>query len=464
MPVRPLILLEFNELSPPLMDRFIAQGLLPNFARLRAESASYVTDAGEDPPRLNPWIQWVTLHSGQSFAEHGVFHLGDAANRKVPMIWDDVGAAGHESWVCGSMNVAVGPDFKGWLLPDPWDATTAAKPAELDAYVKLVRAYVLGNTSSKRPVTLGTIARFLAFMAGHGLSAGTVWRTLRQLVSERFNDSSWKRASILDLLQFDLFRSVYRRRKPVLSTLFFNSTAHYQHAFWRNMQPEIFSIKPSEAEQKSRANAVLFGYQSMDRLVGEVFEIAGPDTVIAFATALSQQPCLSWEGDGGKTFYKPHDPRRVLEFAGIDPSTCRVEPVMSEQFHLRFGDEVSAARAKQQLDAVKLDSGKAVFGSRLEGANIFTGCAIFGDLPGGVRISSGAKTADFNELFYQIEAIKSGMHHRDGLLWIRVPGRQAQVHPGKLPLTDVKATLLESMNLASARKPVAAAATLRAAS
>jgi hypothetical protein len=58
-----VIVLEFNELTPALVDRFIAQGHLPNFARLRAESIVAVTDAEETFPTLEPWIQWVTVHT-----------------------------------------------------------------------------------------------------------------------------------------------------------------------------------------------------------------------------------------------------------------------------------------------------------------------------------------------------------------------------------------------------------------
>jgi hypothetical protein len=72
--------------------------------------AVFVTDAGEDPPALNPWIQWVTLHSGRSFAEHGVFHLGDAPSSSTPMLWDSVCAEGHTAWICG-MNISVKPGF-----------------------------------------------------------------------------------------------------------------------------------------------------------------------------------------------------------------------------------------------------------------------------------------------------------------------------------------------------------------
>ena len=74
---RPVLMLEFNELSPELMHRFITEGHLPNFKRLSDESLVYVTDAQEAQEVLEPWIQWVTVHTGLSYEEHGVFLLGD---------------------------------------------------------------------------------------------------------------------------------------------------------------------------------------------------------------------------------------------------------------------------------------------------------------------------------------------------------------------------------------------------
>ena len=65
-----VILLEFNELSPTLMHRFINQGHLPNFKRFSEESAVYLTEAEERSPYLDPWIQWITVHTGLNFREH----------------------------------------------------------------------------------------------------------------------------------------------------------------------------------------------------------------------------------------------------------------------------------------------------------------------------------------------------------------------------------------------------------
>ena len=53
-----LILLEFNELTPALLERFMSEGRLPNFKRLYEESMVYTTDAEESGDTLNPWVQW----------------------------------------------------------------------------------------------------------------------------------------------------------------------------------------------------------------------------------------------------------------------------------------------------------------------------------------------------------------------------------------------------------------------
>ena len=81
---RPVIVLEFNELTPALMERFIAGGHLPAFSRLRSQSVACVTDSEEVAPNLEPWIQWVTVHTGRSYQEHGVFQLGDGPTGQGP--------------------------------------------------------------------------------------------------------------------------------------------------------------------------------------------------------------------------------------------------------------------------------------------------------------------------------------------------------------------------------------------
>jgi len=85
---RSVVLLEFNELSPKLINGFMAQGELPNFRRMRDQSRVMVSDAQEAPPNLEPWVQWVTVHSGLSYDQHGIFHLGDGHRLDRKCFWD----------------------------------------------------------------------------------------------------------------------------------------------------------------------------------------------------------------------------------------------------------------------------------------------------------------------------------------------------------------------------------------
>ena len=160
--------------------------------------------------------------------------------------------------------------------------------------------------------------RFLKFMVTHGLSAGTVRSILAQLWSERrTGKGKWKRATILDKLQRDVFLHYFRKLRPAFSTFFLNSTAHFQHAHWRNMDPEPFKIKPTDDDQAEYQHAVRYGYEEMDRVVGDIVAAAPANAVIIMATALSQQPCLIYEDIGGKTFYRARTFEPLIQFAGI---------------------------------------------------------------------------------------------------------------------------------------------------
>jgi Type I phosphodiesterase / nucleotide pyrophosphatase len=446
-PERSVIVLEFNELSPRLIAQFMDAGALPNFQRLHREACTYVTDAEEEAPCLEPWIQWITVHTGLSYGEHGVFDLGDGHKLAAPRVWDLASAFDRRVLVCGSMNIGYRQPINGVVLPDPWSVGIAPQPAELRPYYDFVRRMVHEYTRGDVPVSASEQARFLTFMLTHGLSTGTVRAIAAQLVAERRGTSRWKRVTILDRLQWDLFRWYYRRERPQLATFFINSTAHLQHAYWRNMDPAAFTIKPSAGEQAEYSSAVLYGYQQMDRLVGDSLQLAGPNTTVVLCTALSQQPCLTYEAIGGKTFYKPCDADRLFRFAGVT-HRYQYAPLMSEEFHVYVDSEEAARDTVARLTGLRVD-GRPVIRARSSGRDVFGGCGIFEPVSGAARLEVPGtdRTARFLDLFYGVDTKKSGMHHPDGLLWIRTPSRRHVVRAEHVPLRAVAPTILGLLGL-----------------
>lgn len=336
-------------------------------------------------------------------------------------------------------------------MPDFWSTKITPNSAELMPYFRFVQKQVQEHTNDSVALSRGDYLRFLAFMSSHGLSLQTINAIIQQLIREKIAAKyRWQRATIADKLQFDLFRWYYQKLKPQFSTFFINSTAHFQHMYWRNMEPDQFQVKPSTTEQIEYEKAILFGYQEMDKLIGGFLKMLDSNTTLILSTALSQQPCLTYENIGGKRLYRPRKFEKILEFAGIN-SKFVCTPVMAEEFHIRFENNQDATEAEENLLALQVNQ-RPMMRLRRTGNDIFGGCGIFDELPNDATLTivNSDKSIPFFKLLYQIEEIKSGMHHPDGILWIRKPDCQHSVHQQKVSLLAIAPTILELLGVSKA--------------
>lgn len=444
-----LLVLEFNELCPALLDRWMAEGVLPNFRKLYEQCDVFVTNADvETPTTLEPWIQWYSIHSGLSYEQHRVFHLTEGPRAGHDDIFQILLRAQRTVASFASMNLAPFAAPGSAFVSDPWSENGDAFPAELNRYNRFVSHNVREYSNAAGGLGLGDYAKFLAFMAGHGLSAATVAQIIAQLASERLKDRKlgYKRVALLDRMQFDVFRDYYRRLQPDFATFFLNSTAHLQHSYWRHMEPEAFTVRPDADEKALYGEAIRFGYESMDRLLGEFLILAEREgAMLMFVTALSQQPFLRYEETGGQNFYRLHDVNAFLRRMGIDYR--QVDPTMTHQYMAQFASPELAQSARQRLEALRLESGRAIFG--FPGVNdadldsLYFGCQISTKIPGETSIIDDRRNTPipFKDLFYKIDAIKSGRHHPDGCLWIQT-GRHVR-HEAKPSILDILPTQLD---------------------
>ncbi len=450
-----VILLEFNELTPRLMARFIAEGHLPNFQRLHDESLVFVTDAQEEQRKLEPWIQWVTVHTGLSAQQHGIHNLDESYKLTQPAVWDLLCEAGYHIWICGSMNIKYRQPARGWILPDAWSSKVDPYPPDLQRYFRFVRANVQEHTNDRVPLSKAVYADFLKFMLTHGLSMDTVSAILSQIAKERSSNVRWKRATLLDKLQWDVFEWYQRKSRPDFSTFFLNSTAHFQHLYWRQLEPEKFRLPAGHASggapeaDREHVDAILFGYRQMDAIVAKALKLAANDTVVILSSALGQQPYLLAEETGGKRFHRPRDLSKFAAQVGLKGVTA-VTPVMSEQFHIEFDSPESARVGMERLRDASVE-GKPAFNIDYQpGAKGFlTGSAVFRPVPENTQLAMPkGDSLRFLEIFYLVnESLKSGMHHPHGIFWIRGLDRKHSVTPGTIPLRSVCPTILEMYGL-----------------
>lgn len=443
---RPIFVMEFNELCPSLLDRWMGEGKLPGFARLASRSDRFVTQAdAPEGPNLEPWIQWYSAHTGLAFDQHRVFHLTDGPRSDHQDIYRALMAEGRRVVSFASMNVkpfaVEGSVFAG----DPWSENGDAYPAELNIYNAFVSSNVREYSNAAKQPGLADYAKFLKFMALSGLKPATVAQIVQQLAREKLQDKrvSYKRVALLDALQFDVFAHYVDQSRPDFASFFLNSTAHLQHSYWRHMEPGGFKVRPDEAELAVYGDAILFGYQAMDRMIARLETLADRHGArLVFMTALSQQPFLKHEEKGGQHFYRLHDVEAM--FARLGVAYRQVDPTMTHQYLVTFVDEATETLARARLEALRLEDGRRVFGigkKTLEG--LYFGCELFTVIVPTTLLVDDATghSFPFKDLFYKIDAIKSGRHHTDGALWFRTG--TASVHAERVSLLDVYPTFLD---------------------
>lgn len=431
-----LILLEFNELCPGLLDRFMSAGLVPNFRKFYDSALIFTTDAMEEPEYLEPWIQWVTVHSGLSFGEHGIEHLGDGPKQPRKEIAEILSDAGVPVGVFGSMNTNY-TKLRGYHIADPWSRNVNAHPGWLRPYHEFVSRQVQESSRDGAALSATDMARFGWFIARHGLKPSTGLAVVQQLREERSEpELRWRRPCLLERLQYDVSLHLNRRLGIRFATLFCNSTAHFQHYYWRNMEPEIFEEPPSTHDHTTLGEAILAGYRAMDALLGRSLRDY-PDAVLVLCSALSQRPWV----DTSKCTYRPRSFDQFLAFAGIPDGTATVRPVMAEQFLLEFGSREAVDVAERQLRGLHLGDDPLMLVER-QGLELFVGCRINDAdcVERTVANRHDGVTIRFGDLLHLVHGRRSARHHPEGILWIRT-GRHA-VCPAKTPLTDIAPTIL----------------------
>lgn len=438
----PVLVLELNELCPPIIDKMMAAGELPNFKALHAKSDVRVT--WTDDEDLEPWVQWVTLHTGCKQEVHGAKELDEGYRIDLPRVWDRLGDRGYDSLIFGSMNSRRFSN-KVFLVPDPWSARIAPTDPAYKAFHEFIAFNVTEHTNARAKPSKKMVLDFVRFMVSRGLSVSTVMTAVRQLANEKTSgrDLKWRRALILDLLMWDVFEAEYRRRKPAFATFFANSTAFLQHRYWRHMQPEAYQVKPGEAEMASYSHAVEDSYRHMDRLIGRAMKLAGANGRIVLATALSQEANLRYEHIGGKFVYRPHSFEALNKFAG-GPAGATFEPVMTHQAWASFATREQAEAFEAALDGVQSNGVTVMEWKRAEN-RVFFWNRFISKIDDDMQLTNartGARVA-FTDLFALVGQVNNSQHNRGGAFWIQREDGKGRVHAEKLPLEQSCNLLLD---------------------
>jgi len=438
---RKVLLVEINEITWDLIDPFIADGKLPNFARLKREGTWGTPLSVDRPPQLDPWITWTTVYSGQTQDEHNVFFLQQPPQTiKAKRLWDRCADAGLTVGVYGSLCSWPPPRVNGFFVPDTFAPGPETWPPELSPIQTLNLTYTRSVRLPSDQDSFGFKVKLARNLIKLGLGPGTIARIVRQLLDERLHPKMrWKRVALQPLVNFAFFSRLYRRYRPQFATFHTNHVAHYQHTYWKAMQPDKFKpLETSREEIATFGSAIEYGYVTADRLLGRMIDLVDSDTVLIVASSMGQKPFQSTL-KGGKQIAQWRSLNALLDILGVR-STARAVATMSDEFVIYAADQPSRDRILQMLQSSYIDLPEQptfVCGSIDGAVRVNLKPYAIGAIKPSSKVhfpaAPGAPVKPYDEIIYNTGHLKSGCHDERGMIVFKGPG----IAPGvELPAYD----------------------------
>ena len=274
--MRRLILFELNEFNDALLKQAITAYQLPNLAKMVQLPHTFLaTEDTYESDFLEPWVQWVSLHTGVPAKQHQIKHLGDVPGLATPQIWEVLAERGVTTGVWGVLNGSRGKqvDKNLFFVRDPWTFSEQAYPQDLDRLIGLPR-YLATNRANISPARFALEAsRFLRVLVEPSVRKEFIRWAPRALVQTIRDRGAYAGYCLVEYISGLLFLERWRRYQPQFGVLFLNSLAHCQHYYWES--------QPLETNHKLR-----YCFEFLDRLVGALFaeaDSSGTELVITNA-------------------------------------------------------------------------------------------------------------------------------------------------------------------------------------
>lgn len=432
---RQVLVLELNELNFDAVDAYHSSGRLSYFRKLIDRHGLIRTGSEQRYELLEPWIQWVTAHTGMPYEQHRVFHLGDMAHADFEQVWERLERQGVRVGAVSPMNARCRVSAPSFFVPDPWTQTDVVGPEPLRRLHGAIREMVNENATSG--ASKSAVARVLEGALRY--SAVRNWPRYCDLAL-RGARRPWTRAMFLDLLLADVFVSQVRRARPDFATLFLNAAAHIQHHYLFNSPAYREAGRNPAWYVPPDVDPVLEVYELHERIVRQVVRTF-PTARVMLATGLHQEP------HGGATFYwRLRDHADFLRAIGAE--FTEVAPRMSRDFEVSCADAAQALATARRLRSCAAEDGTPIFEVTERGTRLFVMLTYPHEVTADAIVSHEAGRLERFGSHVAFVAIKNGRHNGTG--YLLDTGVRAAEAPTSMPLSDLFGRMISAVGIGAA--------------
>lgn len=410
----PVIVVQLNEINFDLVQQYLTTHSLPSLRRLLLDFERVETFAEPEYQNLEPWIQWVSAQTGRTFAEHGVFRLGDIVNQQAPQIFEVLERAGLKVGAISPMNARNELRTPAFFIPDPWTAT-ASDPSgfsrRLTAMLRqTVNENAAGKVSTQSKLTIAEAIVRTFRLRGTGSLLGLIAATRKR---------PWLKPLVLDQLIHLIHRKYLARSRPDVSFVFLNAGAHIQHHYFLNSPFSGSKHHNPTWYAPKDADPVLDMLRAYDVMLSDYLEMADRGKRLIVATGLTQVAY-----NRVKFYYRLKAHAQFMERIGV--KHLRVQPRMTRDFEISFSEREEAKSALHVLKGMKMLRDGAPLFNEIEdrGLSLFVTLTYPNEiLPGDKTVHPTGQQFDLHEEVAFV-AIKNGMHSGKGFAFLS-PGAVA---------------------------------------
>ena len=332
-----VLIIGLDALTPRLVEKWVAEDRLPNIGRFLKEGA---WGAMKSVPNRNSAPAWSTMVTGLNPGKHGIYWFTEddpenyeyrfinGSYRRGKAFWNVLSEEGQRVSV---MNVPVSfpaEEVNGFFVAGV-DSPSADDPRF--THPSELRKEVVEAAGGEYYVYPALARYVVGGQPDEGL--------------DRLHRSIDKRAAVAEHLMakepWDTFMVVFTESDVV------------KHFFWRHME------EPADGDPPAHRNAIRDTYEHLDRVVGELIERAGPDTVTVLVSdhGARQEDGLartlpSWLEQLGLLSYKATSGRmtaRSLVFNAVSKVFRRLERTLSPEYKHKLSRRMPWLRRRVEV-------------------------------------------------------------------------------------------------------------------
>lgn len=406
------MVVELNEFNLGLLKRAADSLNLAHLKRILSfRTGTTLADQEYEHQGLDPWVQWVSVHTESPSQEHGIIRLGDVPKLKKRQIWERIGEAGWTTGVWGVMNASRNNASNNlFFAADPWTFSEVPFPSELSSFLSLPTYFAKNYLDPSPWLMLKAALRtawYLLRKAPITQLSSDAWFLLRHILKVRSGTVFLFCA--YELLSARVFAKFRAQRRPDASFIFLNSIAHFQHHEW----------SPNSKLDKKAA----FVFKAMDRILSIVLPAESAVGRILVLNGLSQRNV----SDEHLYCYRQINPARFL--TRLDLRFERIEQCMTSDAHVFFTTPDDRQHAIDLLSSATVNGKQAfdVEADPQDALKLFYQVAFWDEAkPGTPLIFSDREIPFLSE--FGIHAKRTGAHVPEGTYLaygIEMPSRMA---------------------------------------